>query len=128
MLLWKDRLFLQIHGNMEGLDAQSAILIYPQMHTYIYRKTTVYALLEYLIPFIFSIKICPSTIQNTKHVNLLDKFFHTDVPGNCCCLCSKTCWFNSCCCFCKNCTTSGLLSNDLKRRKKIYLLTSFLQA
>lgn len=37
---------------------------------------------------------------------------HTAPPGNCCCLCSKTCWFSSCCCFCKNWTTSGLLSND----------------
>lgn len=66
MLFWKDKLFLQIHGNLKGLDAQRAILIYPKMHTYIYRKMTVYVLLAYLIPFIFSIKICPSSTTKLK--------------------------------------------------------------
>lgn len=92
MLFWKDKLFLQIHGNLKGLDAQRAILIYPKMYTHIYRKMTVYVLLAYLIPSIFSIKICPSsTTKLKKNVDLLGKFLQTDVPGNCCCLCSKTC-------------------------------------
>lgn len=79
---------------------------------------------------------CPNSLQyeNTdvyyskikSHADLLSKFPHTDVPGNCCCLCSKTCWFNSCCCFCKNCTTSGLLSNDLGRKRKHLLTALFL--
>lgn len=70
MLFWKDKLFLQIHGNLKGLDAQRAILIYPKMHTYIYRKMTVYVLLAYLIPFIFSIKICPSSTTKLKKKNM----------------------------------------------------------
>lgn len=50
MLFWKDKLFLQIHGNLKGLDAQSAILIYPQMHTYIYRKITAYVFHWHVLP------------------------------------------------------------------------------
>lgn len=52
MLFWNDKLFLQIHGNLKESDAQSAILIYPQMHTYIYRKMTAYVSPAYCTPFI----------------------------------------------------------------------------
>lgn len=97
------------------------------MHTYFHRKMTVYLLLKYLAPIYLLYKNMSIQYNKIKKlVDLPDKFPHTDVPGICCCLCSKTCWFNSCCCFCKNCTTSGLLSNDLKRKKKNTFINSFI--